>query len=173
MAKKKTATKKKTARKKAKRAGGAAEVVRAETNGSVLDPSAIQAAAETLMAAVETYRDELSSMPEDGMVTQTHIAVARFAAFAKGAMGDMDEIFSATALRLRQTGSFEDGELRVDFELQKGKQSPKWKDEASKQAALVAGLKELDFDKAEYEKQVKAATPKSADKHKPVIRETS
>jgi hypothetical protein len=172
-AKKKTAAKRKTARKKATKRAPAAEVIRAEPNGSLLDPDAIQAAAETLMQAVEVYRDELTELPENGELRQNHIAVARFAAFAKGAMGDMTEVFEANALRLRQTGSIEEGPLRVDYDLQKGKQSPKWKDEAAKQAAEVAKLKELDFDKAEYEKVVKAGTKKSADKYKPIIRETS
>jgi len=172
MAQKKTA--KKTTRKAAtKPRAAAAEVIRAEPNGSLLDPSAIQAAAETLMAAVDTYRTEMAALDESGgLVTQAHIEVARFASFAKGAMGDMEKIFDANALRMRKNGEFEEGELRVDFDLQKGKRTPAWKDEAIKQAKALAGERGDDFNADQFAEGVLANTAPKDDKYKPIIRET-
>lgn len=167
------AKKKKTAKKKIARKVKRAVAVTAQSNGSLIDPDAIQKAAEVLMAAVDDYRTELSELPEDGTITQTHIGVARFAAFAKGAMGDMEQLFEANVLRLRKKGTFETGDLRVDFETQKGKKSPKWKDEAIAQAEKVAELEGDDFNADQYADGVLTNTTPSADKTKPKIRETS
>lgn len=173
---KKTAkkAKKKTVRRKTatKPRAVAAEVIRAEPNGSLLDPSAIQAATETLVAAVDTFREELSVLPEDGEMSQTHLEVARFAAFAKGAMGDLEKIFAANALRLRVQGSFAPGSLRVDFDLQKGKRTPAWKDEAVKQAKALAEKRGDVFNAEQFAEGVLQNTTPKDDTRKPIIRET-
>lgn len=165
--------KKKTAKKKIARKAKRTMAVTAQSNGSLIDPRAIQKAAEVLMAAVDDYRTELSELPGDGTITQTHIEVARFAAFAKGAMGDMEKLFEANALRLRKRGVFEEGNLRVDFETKKGSKSPKWKDEAIAQARKVAGLEGDDFNADQYADGVLVNTTPKADSTKPKIRETS
>jgi hypothetical protein len=169
-AKKKTASKKKTVKRKAA-TKPKAEVVQAEPCTGLVDASAIGAATEVLMAAVEDYREEMSSLSDDGELRQDQVAVARFAAFARSSMGALEEIFSATALRLRQTGSVETGPLRVDYDMQPGRQSPKWKDIAVKLAGELADLKNRDFEAEAYAAQVKAETKKSPDKHKATIRE--
>jgi len=174
-AKKKTATRKKIAKRKTatKTKAAAAEVIRVESNRSLLDPSAIQAAAETLMEAVDTFREELSGLPEDGEVLQTHMEVARFAAFAKGAMGDMEKIFAANALRMRARGSFEEGPLRVDYDLQKGKRTPAWKDEAIEQARKLAEERGEKFNADQFADAVLQNTTPKDDKYKAMIREAN
>lgn len=165
--KKKTATRRKTA---SKPDPGEAQVVVVKPSGSILDPIAIQSAAETLMAAVDTYRMEMSDIGEDGMISQTHIEVAHFAAFAKGAMGDMEKVFVANAMRIKSQGSFEEGSLRVDFDTQKGKRTPAWKDEALKQAKMLAEERGESFDSEQFAEGVLANTQAKPDKFKPVIR---
>lgn len=167
--KKKVATRRKTVKKKPSEA----EVVVVVPSSSILDPNAIQSAAETLMDAVDTFRTELADLGEEGMISQTHIEVARFAAFAKGAMGDMEKVFAANALRLKSQGSFEEGPLRVDFDTMKGKRTPAWKDEALKQAQMLAEERGESFDTNQFAEGVLANTQAKPDKFKPVIREAS
>jgi len=142
-------------------------------NGSRINPILIQQAVETIMNAVDTYREELSNLPEDGEVRQSHIAVAHFAGMAKGALSDLEAVFSTNALRLKDSGTFEPGDLLVAFELMKGRRSPRWKEEAVKQAKLYADFSGQNFNEAQYVELVSANTPKSADKHKPIIREAA
>jgi len=175
-AKKKTAKKKTAKKKTAKRKTATrpkAEVVDASPCAGLVDASAIGAATEVLMAAVDDYREEMSSLGDDGELRQDQVAVARFAAFARSSMGALEEIFGVTALRLRQFGSVESGPLRVDYDMQPGRQSPKWKDLAVKLAEELAELKGQDFEAEAYVGQVKVATKKSPDKHRALIREAS
>jgi len=148
------------------------ELVRA--NGSRINPVLIQQAAETLIEAVGIYRDELSSLAVDGEVRQSHIAVAHFAMMASRAMGELEDVFNANALRLKETGSFEPGDLMVAFDLQKGRCSPRWKEEAISQARQLSELGgDETFDERHYVELVSANTPKSPDRYKPIIREAA
>jgi hypothetical protein len=171
---KKKSAKKKTTRKAATKPKAKSKTAVVCEEQSLLDPSVIQAAAETLMSAVDAYRTEMSALDErGGMVTQAQIEIARFAAFAKGAMGDMEKIFGANVLRMRNGGEFEDGPLRVDFELQKGKRAPAWKDEAIRQARALANELGQVFNAEQFADGVLANTAPKDDKYKPVIRETT
>lgn len=165
-AKKKTARKKTTTRR-------TPAVVEA-TPIDNLDPARVRAAIETLQEVVDTYQETIAGIPNDGEMPQELIAIAQFAQSGKGALSDLDKLFSVNAIRLRQgKGRFEDGALRVEFELVKGKKSPKWRDLAIENRQALCEANGDDFDPKAYEEQVKTNTKASADKHKPVIREVS
>ena len=171
MAVRKKTTKKKTVRKKVSKPKRVEAVEVRPVNVSLLDPTTIRSAAETLMEAVDTFRTEMADLMDDGVISQTHIEVARFATFAKGAMGDIEKVFVANALRLKSQGQVEEGPLRVDYDTQKGKRTPAWKDEAIKQAKTLAKLRGDTFSEDQFAEGVLANTKAGADKFKPVIRE--